>query len=224
MFSSRPLIPVFIALLFHFCGVVGILFTPYKDWFIANTPLTLVLMGGLLYICQEKKQFAFVYFFWLCFVMGMITEMIGVNTGFLFGNYSYGEVLGFKIFGVPLLIGMNWFVVVYCSVILIESLNAWAKQRYAGLINPSFEKWSLIIDGALVATLFDWLMEPVAVKLGFWKWNTPEIPFLNYTCWFAISALLIALMQKMPFDRKNHFAVHLLCIQALFFLTLRLFL
>ena len=42
----------------------------------------------------------------------MLTEAIGVNTGLLFGTYEYGANLGFKIFGVPLIIGVNWTVLI----------------------------------------------------------------------------------------------------------------
>ena len=56
MLYKKPAIPLFIAILFHFMGVLGILLTPYRDWFIANTPLTLILMGILLVASQEKIE------------------------------------------------------------------------------------------------------------------------------------------------------------------------
>jgi putative membrane protein len=81
---------------------------------------------------------------------------------------------------------------------------------------------SIVVDGALLATVFDWIMEPVAVKLGFWTWlGTGEIPLWNYVCWFGISALLMAVFQACSFPKRNLFAVHLLIIQTLFFLILR---
>ena len=45
----------------------------------------------------------------------MIAETIGVNFGILFGDYEYGENLGFKIFGVPFLIGINWIVLTFIT-------------------------------------------------------------------------------------------------------------
>ena len=45
----------------------------------------------------------------------MITESLGVNYGLIFGNYEYGNNLGFKFFGVPFLIGINWIILTAIS-------------------------------------------------------------------------------------------------------------
>lgn len=216
------------AILFHLSGLIGILFTDYRNWFIDNTPLNLSLMALLLLWNQPKPNKGFFFFFLICFSTGMITEMIGVNTGYLFGNYSYGNVLGTKWMGVPLLIGINWFVTVYCCLIIMEQLHRWVKSRFIKEDQPlpseKFETLSVIVDGALLASFFDWLMEPIAVKLGYWQWASETIPVFNYVCWFLISVVLIIIARKLSFNKENPFAIHLIFIQALFFLTLRTFL
>ncbi|TAH06721.1 MAG: carotenoid biosynthesis protein, partial [Sphingobacteriia bacterium] len=80
----------FLALLFHVSGLIGILFSPYKEWFIQNTPVNLLVMTVLLFWNQQKINRLLLLFFAIAFTVGMVTEIIGVNTGFLFGNYSYG--------------------------------------------------------------------------------------------------------------------------------------
>ncbi len=225
---NRINISTFLALLFHVSGLIGILFSPYKDWFVNNTPVNLLVMTGLLVWNQEKINRNLLLFFVLTCSVGMITEIIGVNTGLLFGNYSYGSVMGIKIGGVPLLIGLNWFVVVFCCIVIMEQMHQWVKAKYETLGQPTMsaklENISIIVDGAMMAAFFDWIMEPVAVKLGFWQWHSVSIPLYNYLCWFAIAALLIGISRKLPIPKRNDFAVHLLIIQALFFLTLRIFL
>jgi len=224
MLYERPRIPLFLALLFHITGVIGILFTPYKDWFIHNTPITLILMGVLLAASQERVEKGFIGFFFLAFATGMLTEIIGVNTGILFGDYAYGTVMGPKFMGVPFLIGMNWFLIVFCCGLLMQQLNKVMLAKYEAPIPRAIVKWSVVIDGAVMATFFDWLMEPVAIHLGFWTWEGGTIPMLNYACWFVISAILLAIQQQLKIKAQNHFAIHLLIIQALFFLSLRIFL
>ena len=224
---SKQHIATFLAILFHVCGVIGILYTPYKDWFIKNTPLNLCLMTVLLLWVQEEKNSSFFLFFFIAFVTGMGVEMIGVNTGLLFGSYTYGQVLGPKINGVPFLIGLNWFVVIFCSAAVLQKMQDWlaAKMESTGTaMSAKLATISLLVDGALLAALFDWLMEPVAMKLGFWQWKNGEIPFYNYTCWFVVSLVLLALLRKLAFQKANHFAVHLFIIQVLFFLALRTYL
>jgi putative membrane protein len=84
---------------------------------------------------------------------------------------------------------------------------------------------SIILDGATLALLLDLLIEPVAIKLGLWKWGGDgTVPFFNYLSWFFVSALLLTIFQFCNFNKLNKFAVNLLLIQAMFFLILRTFL
>lgn len=216
--------PLYLALLFHITGVLGILFTPYKDWFVYSTPIVLATMFILLANTQIKSTKAYVLFFLIAFVVGMSTEIVGVNTGLLFGDYQYGEVLGPKIYGVPLLIGLNWFVIVFCSGALckqvVELLQDILNIKITKLASSIF----VIIGGATIATCFDFILEPVAVKLQFWSWNNGHIPLFNYICWFAISAVLLSFNIYLNKFTVNKFATSLIIIQAVFFLVLNLFL
>lgn len=224
---SKHNIATFIAILFHVSGAIGILFTDHKDWFIRNTSLNLLLMAVLLFWNQPEKNKAFLGFMLISFLTGMGAEMIGVNTGRLFGHYHYGEVMGAKFNGVPWLIGVNWFLLMFCAGVVMTKLHVWIKVQYeaAGIsMTPVIEKLSLVFDGASIALFFDWVMEPVAVKLGFWEWKDGIIPYYNYLCWFFISMFLLWVFSKLKFNRDNHFALDLLIIQVLFFLSIRIFL
>ncbi len=224
-FKNKYHIALGIALLFHISGVMGILFSPQKDWFIQNTPLNLILMSALLIITQSQKNILFWIFFTIAYLSGMIVEMIGVNTSFLFGHYEYGSVMGVKLRGVPLLIGLQWFMMIYCSGIAIHHMQVWMENKFGDIaISPFVKTLSFAVDGALIAVIFDFIMEPVAIKLGFWQWNEHKIPVFNYTCWLLISSVLLFVFSKLKFNKHNHFAIHLLKIQVLFFLALRIYL
>jgi len=220
-------IALFLALLFHVSGAIGILFSPYKDWFIQNTTLNLLLMAALLFWTQQDKNKGFYLFATIAFLTGMVTEMIGVNTGLLFGDYTYGNVMGVKLAGVPLLIGVQWFVTVYASGVIVTAIkNALMAKTPEGskLLSARWQQLAIVFDGALLATFFDFIMEPVAMQLGFWQWQDAVIPIYNYVCWFVISLLLLMVFNAFKFNKVNHFAVHLFIIQTLFFLALRIFL
>jgi len=89
----------------------------------------------------------------------------------------------------------------------------------------TIQRISIVVDGATLAVLFDYLMEPVAIKLGYWQWlDKGEIPLYNYICWFIISMILLYIFHRLTFGKQNKFAVNLLLIQAMFFLLLRTFL
>lgn len=216
-----------IAVLFHTIGLVGLLYFD-KTFFLAATPFNLLLSFSLLIWTQKEKNLYFLLFFIACFFIGVAVEIIGINTGILFGDYTYGKVLGYKFKNVPLLIGVNWFIIIYCSGVIIHTLLMKAINRIAadsGKTPAAMKALSIIIDGATLAIFFDWLMEPVAVKLGYWVWNGDgSIPMLNYICWFVVSLLLLTIFHFSKFSKQNKFAVNLLLIQLMFFLLLRTFL
>ena len=91
--------------LFQLSAVLGISLG-YKDWFIEKTPLNLSLQLFLVFWLFSIKSFRSVLIVCCLFFIGMTAEWLGVNQQLLFGHYDYGENLGIKLFGVPLLIGL----------------------------------------------------------------------------------------------------------------------
>ena len=216
-----------IAVFFHCIGLAGLLFFD-QAFFIRSTPFNLLLSFALLIFTQQTKNANFFFFMASVFIVGFFAEAAGVNTGLLFGDYSYGKVLGIQWLNVPLLIAINWFIIIYCCGITTQMLllKVIGKGLADGRQPPMIIKaMSVIVDGATLAVVFDWLMEPVAVKLGFWAWRGGgSIPLYNYICWFVISMLLLTVFHFCKFSKHNKFAVNLLLIQEMFFLILRTFL
>lgn len=211
-----------VAIFFHFIGLAGLL---WGDVALFNnaTVLNLLLMLVLLVYSEGKPEKNWWRYLLLCFITGQSVEWIGVHTGWLFGNYAYGDVLGPKIWSVPLMIGVNWFIVMYGSAMLMKHLNS--KISWPPTMAVWLKHLLIALDAACVAVLFDWIMEPVAVQLGYWHWGGNEvIPLFNYACWFGVSCLLQFTLFYIPVKNTNLFAVHLLLIQAMFFLILRTFL
>jgi putative membrane protein len=219
-------IALFIALLFHVSGLIGILFTSYKNWFISKTPLNLTLMFLLLIVAQRNKNIGYFVFMLITCFAGFFIEMLGVHTGYVFGNYSYGNVLGLEWNKVPLIIGINWFIIIFCAGTVTTKIDEWVINKLGSeaAFSARVQFASFVIDAALLTTFFDWVMEPVAVKLGFWQWHESPISNYNYACWFVISVLLLTCFRFFKFDKHNQFALHLFMIQLMFFLLLRTFL
>ncbi|PVD52075.1 carotenoid biosynthesis protein [Terrimonas sp.] len=213
-----------ISLVIHISGLAGMLWGN-RQLFATYTPANLLIMFLLLLWTQEKINKPFIFFMLACLFSGYFVEYIGVHTGLLFGNYTYGKVLGSQLSNIPLIIGINWFIVMYCCGTVIQLVTEALKKRLPDEQLQAYKKWSIasvIIDGALLAVFFDWVMEPVAVKLGFWTWaGDGSIPMLNYISWFGVSVILLSLFSLLPFHKKNIFALYLLMIQLMFFLVLR---
>ena len=105
--GQRLYVSIGLVWLFHISGIIGITLG-FHDWFITKTPLNLFISFALLmwnYPINSIKKWSAVLLF---FTAGMIAEWVGVHYDFLFGAYYYGNNLGLKLDGVPLLIGINW--------------------------------------------------------------------------------------------------------------------
>ncbi len=216
-----------VAIIFHTVGLIGLLFFQESN-FANTTALHLTLMAALLFYTQQKINLPFIIFFAICFITGIVVEIIGTSTGYLFGDYTYGAVLGPQVSNVPLIIGINWFIVMYCCGVAVHTLLTKMSDKLSVEMERPLQKikvLSVVVDGATLAVVFDWLIEPVAVKLGYWTWlGDGQIPMFNYISWFVISMLLMLAFHYLNFQKQNKFAINLLLIQAMFFLLLRTFL
>lgn len=223
---SRTRIATTIAIILHVTGLVGILVFD-NEFIIRCTPYNLLICFVLLLWTQRERNRAFILFTIAVCLLGFIIEVIGVKTGRIFGSYTYGNMLGPKFLGVPFMIGINWFVIIYSSGITTYTLL----MRIIGRLAPSaagppkmIKSLSLLTDGATIATFFDWVMEPSAIHLDFWEWgNGGFIPWYNYFCWFIVSMLLLGIFNACDFRKRNKFAINLLLIQLMFFLVMRIY-
>lgn len=205
-------------------GLTGILFFN-RALFVSLTPFNLLLSAALLIWTQKEKNKSFFLFVISCYLVGFLVEYLGVNHQLLFGNYAYLPAMGTQWQHVPLVIGVNWFIMMYCCGVAIQALLNWMWNRLKEADQPARSNVgfvAVILDAALLATFFDWVMEPVAIKLGYWQWlGDGTIPLLNYVSWLGVSALLLLLFRLLSFQKENQFAINLLLIQFLFFLILR---
>jgi putative membrane protein len=193
----------------HLAGAIGLIYEPTRALFQTLTPLNLLVTAGILFHFEKEKTVQYFVFIIATFLIGFFAEVLGVKTGMIFGEYTYGETLGFKVFDVPLSIGLNWAILIYISGIVSNKLS------------ENF--WLRISIGAIIMVLLDFLIEPAAIDFDFWNWNTLNIPIQNYFGWFILSLLIHTLFQKLDFGKRNPLAVQLLIIQFIFFAVLNLF-
>jgi uncharacterized membrane protein len=190
--------------LMYLSGAVGLHIDSVSFIFSTLTPLNLIVsLVFLIWFCPNRTPI-----FWLyagvTFSVGFFVEVIGVKTGVIFGQYWYGTTLGPKILNVPITIGCNWLMLNYSANVIAN------KIPFPNLLKAAF--------AALLMTLLDVLIEPVAMKLSFWNWANDSVPFQNYGAWFLISFLLSATFFQSNISRNNRLAALLFALQVLFFL------
>ncbi|NUO03293.1 MAG: carotenoid biosynthesis protein [Saprospiraceae bacterium] len=202
---QKDKLAIAILLLLYGVGITALWFEVHPD-FILLTPFNLLISAALLIWRHPVKDRAMWSFIGLCYAIGFIVEMAGVQTGMIFGEYEYGIVLGPKLLGTPLLIGVNWVILVYASAVTAD--------RFFGKM-PRYLRTAL---AAAVMVALDVLIEPVAVGFGFWSWAGGVIPLQNYLAWYVLAFLLIALFYQLHrLQVFNKVALVLLVLQFLFF-------
>ncbi len=200
--KKKEAVLILLLLIFYSVGTLGICFGN-KAYFLSLSPWNLLLSFVLLLVSYRKLNSKTFFVFTIVAIVGFVAELIGVKTGLLFGDYSYGNNLGFKLFDVPLIIAINWLMLSLASISLFLKLP--------------LPKWTIALLSASLMTLLDYLIEPVAVKSDFWSWSTGVIPVYNYVCWWLIAFPLHFLLLKKNVVEQNRVSIGLLIILFLFF-------
>jgi bisanhydrobacterioruberin hydratase len=177
---------------------------------IGLTPFTLLLTGGVaLYSSVQKGKLKLIIWGLLVYLGTFTLEVVGIKTGYIFGNYYYGYVLGFKILDVPLIIGFNWVGIMLGAIGIASRIHKSAFQ--IALLTGTF------------SVLFDLMLEPVAVKLGYWTWEQGFIPLHNYYAWFAIAFFASLFSSKLKLELEDSLFIYYFLIQFTFFILLSIF-
>lgn len=198
-----------VLILFFAVGVAGLAIPATHSLFVRLTPLSLLLSLTVLLLFHPAWSTRLAIYFLIIFTAGLLVEAIGVNTGVIFGEYAYGSVLGLTIWGTPLMIGVNWLMLIYTTWDMTGRIRM-----------PVFLR---IPASAILMVTLDFVMEPVAIKMGMWTWSGNVIPLQNYLAWFVISLLFFALASIMKIELRNKMSIPIWLILFTFFILLQLF-
>lgn len=201
---------VYFLILFYVVGTLGFILPLTHSFFKILTPLALLLSAGfLIWFHRPGFDLRTLVVFATIFIFSFVAEMVGVQTGLVFGHYDYGKALGLAIMGTPLIIGLNWLMLVYCTNIIAEK----------------FTSNAIIISivGGLLMVGYDLVLEQTAPELGMWSWAGGKIPLQNYLSWFIFAFLFHLLIKKAKVQIKNPLAIPVFVIQFLFFVALMIY-
>ena len=202
----RPVLTLLI--LSYAAGVIGLQTPSLAPLFRSLVPYN--LLGSLLLLLAFHTDWkpSFRFYCVLAILWGFFIEVLGVHTGFVFGNYVYGETLGWKLWDVPVVIGINWLMLTYCCGVICDALP--------------LRVYLKTIVAASLMVLLDLLIEPVAIRLDFWNWFDADVPIRNYLGWWIVSLIILGIWYGLPFRKQNRLALPLLILQFLFFAVMNL--
>jgi putative membrane protein len=117
-------------------------------------------------------------------IYALVVEYIAIKTGVPYSYFSYGDMIGLLIADtVPWTVGFAW------APICLGALYFTQKKRFA------------IPLAALLMTLLDTVLDPGAVKLGFWTYANPGlyygVPFVNFMGWLLTGAIGVFILVQL---------------------------
>lgn len=108
--------------------------------------------------------------------IALLIETSAILTGFPYGHFGYSDHLGIKLFGI-----VPWTVSFAWPPLLIGA--------YAVAGNLFASRIARIVATILLLLIFDVVLDPGAVRLGFWMYAEPGVfygvPFSNFSGWLA---------------------------------------
>jgi len=194
----------FILVINHLVGIVG-LNSPYVADFELVSWINLILSFVFIISFHQPLHQRFWSYASLVFLIGMAVEILGINTGIPFGKYFYTERFGPMAFGVPLIIGFNWLLLTYCTASVIGRLKV--------------SKWFKILFAANLMTALDLLLEPFAIRHGFWVWLDGVPPIQNFVAWWAVAVLMQWMLYRFAIVVDNQIARWYVLLLAMFLMA-----
>jgi putative membrane protein len=192
--------------LWYLVGILGFAFPFSFEIYQFLTPFSLLLLVGAFFLYHENRDQRFwVVMLFIAFA-GYGIEVAGVMTGKIFGVYSYGKTLGLKIADVPLMIGINWVLMVYGGVAI-------ASLAKLGRIPGS-------LLAAAIMTPSDFFIEKFAILSDMWSWENTEPPLQNYLSWLIISFIFCLLAYPSIAGKKRKVAIWGYLYQLIFFIVI----
>lgn len=195
-------VSIFIIWLFTISGIFGVL-SRYEEWFLTLTPLSLLLSFIMILWHLESLSTKAVLAMSIPFFLGFVAEALGVNFGLIFGNYIYGENLGFKVFGVPLMICVNW------------TLLTMATADISRLLFKNIIITSLV--GASLMTGLDFIIEVSAPRFDFWEFKNGFVPLQNYIGWLCTAFIAHLGYQYFKINTSKLISIHVFVSIVVFF-------
>ena len=198
---------LYFLILVYVSGSIGFVVNP--TFFSPFTPYTLLFTCFVFLIHQPISDNKYITAFFSIAVLGYIIELIGIKTGLLFGNYSYGNGLGFKLLDVPLIISINWAMLICAGIVTVRKVFR--------------NKFIVISVTALVVTFIDLIIEQVAHKLDFWQFEGGLPGLHNYLGWIGVVFFTSYIFYPLIIKGNSMVSSIVLILQIIFFTSLFIF-
>ena len=153
-----------------------------------SIPIALVLLVSvafaLIHGAERYGWSGIAAFVVICLVVSNVLENTSILTGFPFGHYHYTDLLGPKLFLVPLLIGPAYFATGYFAWVIGNVLIGDLRRE-----SSAFTTFAVPFIASFVMVMWDLTFDPRASTIQHqWIWEQGGgyfgVPLTNYLGWF----------------------------------------
>jgi len=145
-------------------------------------------------------------------VLALAIETSAMITGFPYGHFGYSELLGYRLFGLtPWTVFLAWTPLVLAAYGIATRLLAGGRWWAVRIIIVSF-----------VLVVFDLVLDPGAVKIGFWRYEGGGVfygvPVSNFAGWLFSGAIGAAVCEIFNYFSKPLLPAPAQLISSTFFI------
>lgn len=167
-------------------------FNPYL-MVTAVTIMALPLIAGILPIIDRRAATGLIVL--VLFAWGI--ELTGIHTGFPYGDFAYQMDLGPMLLGdVPFALPVFYFPILLDAYILAVLMLGSRSDRLP-------IRYPVVV---VLVIILDMILDPGAVSLGFWAWDTPGayygVPAQNFMGWILSASVAVGLL-TLSFDHAQ---------------------
>jgi uncharacterized membrane protein len=195
--------------MFYTVGLILYFIPATRSLFIHIIPYTIILVATPVFVYHKDWNIKTLLVLISIFTISMLIEIGGVASGKLFGVYAYSTSLGVKIWNVPLVIGLNWVILVYGSHAILSKFTS--------------NSWLRILGASVLMIVYDLVLEQIAPVLNMWIFESKDPPLRNYLMWLILSILFQSIIEIFSVNTDNRPARALFILQTAFFSILILF-
>ncbi|MBK8464559.1 MAG: isopentenyl-diphosphate Delta-isomerase [Chloracidobacterium sp.] len=142
-------------------------------------------------------------------VLALVIETSAIITGFPYGHFGYSDLLGYRLFGyTPWTVFLAWTPLVLAAYFIASRLFEASIYR--------------VILTAVTLVVFDLVLDPGAVKIGFWRYEGGGffygVPLSNFLGWLFSGVIAAIVIEIFTASRKPLLPVPAQLISSSFFI------
>ena len=159
-----------------------------------------VLIGASLFFIHGATYWGLTnitIFMIITLVVTLVLEIIGSKSGYIFGgkyHYNQDNTPGYVISGIPVLIPIAWFGIIYMSINFVYFLTD-IQFPFRDDIDYYF---TILI--AIFVVVLDLVLDPLAVDENRWSWESPGIyygvPLFNFLGWLLVTIIVLLIFHQ----------------------------